>query len=51
MNAPTISHLADPNWVALEVITDESEVKRLLPALRRAGAHGIIEYPLTKIIP
>lgn len=50
LNAPTISHLGEVGWYALEVIIDESDVKRLLPALRRAGARGIIEYPLNKVI-
>ena len=50
LTSPTISHLADPDWVALEVIADEAGVKRMLPMLRRAGARGIIEYPLNKVI-
>lgn len=50
MQAPTISQLADADWVAMEVIIEESEIKRLIPALRRAGARGIIEYPLNKVI-
>ncbi len=50
MNAPTIAHLGEVGWYALEVIIEESEVKRLIPALRRAGARGIIEYPLNKVI-
>lgn len=50
LTSPTISHLADPDWVAIEVIADETEVKKILPALRRAGARGIIEYPLNKVI-
>lgn len=50
LTAPTISHLSDEGWFALEVIIEESEVKRLIPALRRAGARGIIEYPLNKVI-
>jgi ATP phosphoribosyltransferase len=50
LRAPTISHLGDAGWYALEVIIEETEVKRLIPALRRAGARGIIEYPLNKVI-
>lgn len=50
LTSPTISHLGEAGWYALEVIIDESEVKRLIPALRRAGARGIIEYPLNKVI-
>ncbi|MCC5877132.1 MAG: ATP phosphoribosyltransferase [Candidatus Sumerlaeia bacterium] len=47
---PTIAPLNQPGWYALEVIIEESEVKRLIPALRRNGARGIIEYPLNKVI-
>jgi len=50
ITSPTISQLHDENWVALEVIINESDVKRLIPALCRAGARGIIEYPLNKVI-
>ena len=50
LRKPTISHLSDGNWVALEVIIEEKIVKKILPALKRAGAEGIIEYPLNKII-
>jgi ATP phosphoribosyltransferase len=51
MKKPTISHLSDEEWMALETIIDEDEVKVLIPRLRRAGAQGIIEYPLNKVIP
>jgi ATP phosphoribosyltransferase len=50
LHTPTISSQTDPNWVALEVITDEQIVRDLIPVLRRAGAEGIIEYPLNKVI-
>jgi len=50
LKKPTISALFDPNWFALEVIIEEKTVKQLIPALKRAGAEGIIEYPLNKII-
>lgn len=50
LTSPTISQLSDPAWIAVETIISESEVKRLIPALRRAGARGIIEYPLNKVI-
>lgn len=50
ITSPTIAHLADQDWVALEIIAEESEVKSLIPKLRRAGARGIIEYPLNKVI-
>jgi len=50
LKKPTISQLSDENWVALEVVIEEKTVKKLIPALKRAGAEGIIEYPLNKII-
>jgi ATP phosphoribosyltransferase len=42
--------LTDPKFVALETIIEEALVKRLIPDLKRAGAVGIIEYPLNKVI-
>lgn len=50
LHTPTISTQADPEWVALEVITDEKVVRDLIPGLKAAGAAGIIEYPLNKVI-
>ena len=50
LHTPTISSQTDPNWVALEVIVDEDIVRDMIPELRRAGASGIIEYPLNKVI-
>ncbi len=50
LKKPTISALSDENWLALEVIMEEKVLKKLIPALKRAGAQGIIEYPLNKII-
>jgi len=50
MKMPTISPLADEEWVALEIVADESQVRDLIPQLLRAGATGIIEYPLNKVI-
>lgn len=47
---PTISQLADPEWVAVEVILGERESRDLLPRLKRAGATGLVEYPLNKVI-
>jgi ATP phosphoribosyltransferase len=51
MKKPTISSLSDTGWSALEVIIEEKTVKKLIPQLKRAGAEGIIEYPLNKVIP
>lgn len=47
---PTVSHLTQKGWVALEVILEEKVVKKIIPELKRAGAEGIIEYPLNKVI-
>ena len=51
MKRPTIASLSEPGWSALEVVIEEKTVKRLIPQLKRAGAEGIIEYPLNKVIP
>lgn len=48
--SPTISSLADSEYVAIEVIIDDSVERSLVPALKRAGASGIITYPLNKVI-
>lgn len=50
LNNPTISNLMDGDWVALEVIVDENVVRDIIPCLKKAGAEGIIEYPLNKVI-
>ena len=50
LHTPTISNQADPDWVALEVITDKVVVRELIPKLKKAGAEGIVEYPLNKVI-
>lgn len=50
ITSPTVSNLTDPKFVALETIIEEALVKRLIPDLKRAGAVGIIEYPLNKVI-
>lgn len=50
MKRPTVSNLSDSDWLAIETIIDEKIVKNLIPELRRAGAQGIIEYPLNKVI-
>ena len=51
MHSPTISQLSDERWFALEVMTDEKVVRDLIPKLKKAGASGIVEYPLNKVIP
>lgn len=47
---PTISNLSDSDWADVDTIIDERIVKYLIPQLKRAGAQGIIEYPLNKVI-
>ena len=47
---PTISHLSDPEWLAVETIIHEGKVRTIIPQLKMAGAQGIIEYSLNKII-
>jgi len=51
MREPTVSPLADGTWHAVETVIDETAVRKLIPELKRAGAEGIIEYPLNKVIP
>jgi ATP phosphoribosyltransferase len=50
LNSPTVSMLTDPHWIALETIIPEDIVRSILPQLYQAGARGIVEYPLNKII-
>jgi ATP phosphoribosyltransferase len=47
---PTISNLSEGEWVALNTILDESTVRTIIPRLKDAGAQGIVEYPLNKIV-
>jgi ATP phosphoribosyltransferase len=47
---PTISHLSDDAWLAVNTILDESTVRVIIPRLKEAGAQGIVEYPLNKIV-
>jgi ATP phosphoribosyltransferase len=51
MREPTVSHLKNEDWVAIEVVVDEPVVRELIPKLKDAGACDIIEYPLNKVIP
>jgi len=50
LHNPTVSHLKDEGWIAIEVVIDEPKVRGLIPVLKKAGAEGIIEYPLNKVI-
>ncbi|MBE0466490.1 MAG: ATP phosphoribosyltransferase [Candidatus Desulforudis sp.] len=51
MKHPTVSQLFNSDWVAIETILNEQQVRDLIPVLKRAGAQDIIEYPLNKVIP
>ncbi len=50
MKKPTVSPLATKGWYDIDTIISEDEVKKLIPKLKKAGAQGIIEYPLNKVI-
>ncbi len=50
LKRPTISKLTEPGWCALEVICKRDEVTSLIPKLKRAGAEGIVEYPLNRVV-
>ncbi len=47
---PTISHLRNPEWLAVNTILEEAKVRDIIPRLKQAGAEGIVEYPLNKIV-
>jgi ATP phosphoribosyltransferase len=50
LKRPTISHLSDDQWLAVNTILDESTVRDIIPRLKQAGGEGIVEYPLNKIV-
>jgi ATP phosphoribosyltransferase len=50
LQRPTVSPLSDPDWVAVNTIVDERAVRDLIPRLKQAGAQGIVEYPLNKVV-
>jgi ATP phosphoribosyltransferase len=50
LKRPTISHLSDEEWLAVNTILDESTVRTIIPRLKEAGGQGIVEYPLNKIV-
>jgi ATP phosphoribosyltransferase len=50
LKRPTISHLSDQQWLAVNTILDESTVRTIIPRLKQAGGEGIVEYPLNKIV-
>jgi ATP phosphoribosyltransferase len=50
LKKPTVSHLSDDEWLAVHTILDETTVRTIIPRLKEAGAQGIVEYPLNKIV-
>jgi ATP phosphoribosyltransferase len=50
LQRPTISALSDSEWAAVNTIIEEKTVRDLIPRLKAAGAQGIVEYPLNKIV-
>jgi ATP phosphoribosyltransferase len=50
LHAPTVNHLSDSGWAAIESVVEEKVVRQIIPELKRAGAEGIIEIPLNKVI-
>jgi ATP phosphoribosyltransferase len=50
LNFPTVSNLYNAEWVSIESVLNEKDVRRIIPELLKTGAEGIIEYPLNKII-
>lgn len=50
LRMPTVSHLSKDDWLAVNTILDESTVRHIIPRLKEAGAEGIVEYPLNKIV-
>jgi ATP phosphoribosyltransferase len=50
LQKPTVSSLSDPDWVDVNTIVDEGYVRTIIPRLKSAGARGIVEYPINKII-
>ena len=50
LHAPTVNHLFDKEWLAVETVVDSHEVRNLIPRLKSAGAEGILEYELRKMV-
>ena len=51
LHAPTVNTLNDISWVAIETVVEAAAVRDLIPRLREAGASGIIELALNKVVP
>jgi ATP phosphoribosyltransferase len=50
LQTPTVSALSDPAWADVNTIIDETVVRSIVPQLKAAGARGIVEYPINKLI-
>jgi ATP phosphoribosyltransferase len=50
LNSPTVNHLRDENWMAVNTILDQGTVRDVIPKLKAAGGTGIVEYPLSKVV-
>ncbi len=50
LTSPTVAHLLNSDWLSVEIVVSESAVRDLIPALKQAGAEGIIEYSLNKVV-
>ena len=50
LRRPTVSHLAEEGWVAVETVIEDTVARHIIPDLKQLGAEGIIEYPLSKIV-
>ena len=50
LQTPTVAELSNPDWVDVDTIIDEKVVRDLIPKLKKAGAKGLVEYPLNKVI-
>ena len=50
LNSPTVAHLLDSDWLSVEIVVSETVVRDLIPKLKLAGAEGIIEYSLNKVV-
>jgi ATP phosphoribosyltransferase len=50
LNSPTISHLSNSDWVAVNTIVEERIARDVIPKLKAAHATGIVEYPLNKVV-
>lgn len=50
LRKPTVSKLADDEWIALDTIIEEKKAREMIPKLKKLGAEGIVEYPLNKVV-